>query len=63
MQPLCRPLLVASVGKTDATVLAAEQRGSYLRTRESSFMRYPFSEADVVVFVLCAAVVVAALPL
>ena len=63
MLPLCVPLLVSSVGKTDATALAAEQRGFYLRTRESSFKRYPFSAADVVVFVLCAALVVAAVPL
>ena len=27
MLPLCVPLLVSSVGKTDATALAAEQRG------------------------------------
>ena len=63
MLPLCVPLLVSSVGKTDATALAAEQRGFYLRTRESSFKRYPFSAADVVVFALCAALVVAAVPL
>ena len=63
MLPLCVPLLVSSVGKTDATALAAEQCGFYLRTRESSFKRYPFSAADVVVFALCAALVVAAVPL
>ncbi|MFR2031486.1 MAG: energy-coupling factor transporter transmembrane component T family protein, partial [Collinsella sp.] len=28
-------------GKTDATALAAEQRGFYLRTRASSYKRYP----------------------
>ncbi len=33
MLPLCVPLLISSVGKTDATALAAEQRGFYLRTR------------------------------
>ncbi|MDD6565764.1 MAG: energy-coupling factor transporter transmembrane component T, partial [Parafannyhessea umbonata] len=41
MLPLCVPLLVSSVGKTDATALAAEQRGFYLRTRDSSYKRYP----------------------
>ncbi|HJB55623.1 MAG TPA: energy-coupling factor transporter transmembrane protein EcfT, partial [Candidatus Olsenella avistercoris] len=41
MLPLCVPLLVSSVGKTDATALAAEQRGFYLRTRESCYKRYP----------------------
>ena len=41
MLPLCVPLLISSVGKTDATALAAEQRGFYLRTRASSYKRYP----------------------
>lgn len=45
--PLCVPLLVTSVGKTDATALAAEQRGFYLRTRESSFRRYPMKALDI----------------
>ena len=53
MLPLCVPLLVSSVGKTDATALAAEQRGFYLRTRASSYKRYPFAARDVVVLVLC----------
>ena len=35
MLPLCIPLLISSVGKTDATALAAEQRGFYLRARIS----------------------------
>ena len=59
MLPLCVPLLVSSVGKTDATALAAEQRGFYLRTRESSYKRYPMVGRDVVVLVACAALVVA----
>lgn len=54
MLPLCIPLLVSSVGKTDATALAAEQRGFYLRTRESSYKRYPFVATD------CAALLIAA---
>ena len=53
MLPVCVPLLVTSVGKTDATALAAEQRGFYLRTRESSYRRYPFCARDVVAGVLC----------
>ena len=52
MLPLCVPLLVGSVGKTDATALAAEQRGFYLRTRDSSYKRYPLRAPDVVVLVL-----------
>ena len=43
MLPLCAPLLISSAGKTDATALAAEQRGFYLRTRKSSYKRYPFA--------------------
>ena len=57
MLPLCVPLLVSSVGKTDATALAAEQRGFYLRNRASSFKRYPFAGRDVAVLVLGACLV------
>ena len=57
MLPLCVPLLVGSVGKTDATALAAEQRGFYLRNRESSYKRYPFAAADVAMFVCCVALI------
>ena len=59
MLPLCVPLLVSSVGKTDATALAAEQRGFYLRTRESSYKRYPLGGRDVAVLVACVALIVA----
>ena len=55
MLPLCVPLLISSVGRTDATALAAEERGFYLRTRESSFKRYPFAARDFVALVFCAA--------
>ncbi|MDD6706485.1 MAG: energy-coupling factor transporter transmembrane component T [Olsenella sp.] len=58
MLPLCIPLLVSSVGKTDATALAAEQRGFYLRTRESSYRRYPLKAADWACVVLACALVV-----
>lgn len=58
MLPLCVPLLVSSVGKTDATALAAEERGFYLRTRESSFKRYPLVARDYVVLAACVALVV-----
>lgn len=59
MLPLCAPLLISSVGKTDATALAAEQRGFYLRTRESSYKRYPLGGMDFAV--LAVAVVLIAL--
>lgn len=58
MLPLCIPLLVSSVGKTDATVLAAEQRGFYLRTRESSYKRYPFAALDYAALLIAAALIV-----
>ena len=58
MLPLCVPLLISSVSKTDATALAAEQRGFYLRTRESSYRRYPFSARDMVVFAVCIVLIV-----
>ncbi len=58
MLPLCVPLLVSSVAKTDATALAAEQRGFYLRTRESSFRRYPMVGRDFAVLAACAALIV-----
>ena len=46
MLPVCIPLLVTSVSKADATALAAEQRGFYLRTRASSYKRYSLKAAD-----------------
>ncbi|WP_321971540.1 energy-coupling factor transporter transmembrane component T [Paratractidigestivibacter sp.] len=57
MLPLFVPLLVSSVGKTDATALAAEQRGFYLRTRESSYKRYPLRAADFAVLACCAGLI------
>ncbi len=58
MLPLCIPLLISSVGKTDSAALAAEQRGFYLRNRTSSYKRYPFAARDVVILVCCVALVV-----
>ena len=57
MLPLCVPLLLSSVGKTDATALAAEQRGFYLRTRESAYDRHPFVARDYAAFALCVALI------
>ena len=58
MLPICIPLLVTSVGKTDAAALAAEQRGFYLRTRESSYKRYPITALDFAALAFCAMLVV-----
>ena len=57
MLPLCVPLLISSVGKTDATALAAEQRGFYLRTRASSYKRYPIKGLDIAVLIVGIALV------
>ncbi|HIU04969.1 MAG TPA: energy-coupling factor transporter transmembrane protein EcfT [Candidatus Coprousia avicola] len=57
MLPVCVPLLVTSVGKTDATALAAEQRGFYLRTRASSYRRYPFCARDAAAALVCVALI------
>lgn len=57
MLPVCIPLLVTSVGKTDAIALAAEQRGFYLRTRESSYKRYPLRTLDAAALACCVAIV------
>lgn len=57
MLPICIPLLVTSVGKTDAAALAAEQRGFYLRTRESSYKRYPITALDLGALVFCIALI------
>lgn len=59
MLPLCIPLLISSVGKTDATALTAEQRGFYLRTRESSYKRYPLQALDFAVIAVAVALIVA----
>ena len=58
MLPLCVPLLVSSVGKTDATALAAEQRGFYLRSRESSYKRYPLAGIDFAALAVAVALIV-----
>ena len=50
--PLCVPLLVGSVRKTNSTAIAAEVRGFNLRTRESGCKEYPFAAIDVVALVL-----------
>jgi energy-coupling factor transport system permease protein len=46
MVPLCVPLLVSSVRKTNSSAIAAEVRGFNLRTRQSGFKEYPMLGAD-----------------
>ncbi len=49
MVPLCVPLLVSSVRKTNSAAIAAEVRGFNLRTRESGYKEYPFAGLDIIV--------------
>ncbi len=58
--PLCAPLLISSVRRTDQTAVAAEVRGFRLRTRAAGYKRYPFTGADFAVVVFCAALIAAA---
>ena len=46
MIPLCVPLLVSSVRKTNSAAIAAEVRGFNLRTRQSGYKEYPFTGID-----------------
>ena len=63
MLPLCAPLLISSVARADACALAAEQRGFYLRTCESSFKRYPFAAYDAAALAFGVAIMVAGIAL
>ena len=60
MVPLCVPLLVSSVRKTNSAAIAAEVRGFNLRTRDSGYKQYPFAAYDIIALVLGIALVVVA---
>ena len=47
MIPLCVPLLVSSVRKTNSAAIAAEVRGFNLRGRLSGYKDYPMSAMDI----------------
>ena len=57
MVPLCVPLLVSSVRKTNSAAIAAEVRGFNLRTRQSGYKDYPFAATDVVALLVALALV------
>ena len=59
--PLCAPLLISSVRRTDQTAAAAELRGFRLRTRQSAYKRYPFTALDLAAGVFSAALIAGAL--
>lgn len=61
MMPLIVPLLVTSVRKADSCALAAEERGFYLRTRNSSYYKYPFGWRGLLLITI--AVFIIALPI
>ena len=52
--PLCAPLLISSVRRTDQTAVAAEVRGFRMRTRASAYRRYTFTALDAATFLFCA---------
>ena len=63
MIPLCVPLLVSSVRKTNSAAIAAEVRGFNLRTRTSGYRDYPLHAEDFVALAVCVAVLAAAIAL
>ncbi len=58
--PLCMPLLLSCVKRTDSTAIAAELRGFNLRTRTSGYKRYPLKVADAVTLLVGIAIVACA---
>lgn len=59
MIPLCVPLLVSSVRKTNSAAIAAEVRGFNLRSRTSGYKEYPFSATDFIAFAVGVLLVIA----
>lgn len=59
MIPLCVPLLISSVRKTNSAAIAAEVRGFNLRTRESGYKEYPLSGLDFAALAACVLLVAA----
>ena len=63
MIPLCVPLLVSSVRKTNSAAIAAEVRGFNLRTRTSGYKDYPLHREDFVALAVCVLVLAVAITL
>ncbi len=61
MLPLCAPLLISSVRRSDQTAVAAEVRGFHLRTAASGYKQYPFKAIDLLAALACAALLAAAI--
>lgn len=58
--PLCVPLLITSVRKTEEAAMAAELRGFNHRRKDSGYKRYPFTPEDFGALAAGAALLVAA---
>ena len=58
--PLCAPLLITSVRRTDQTAAAAEVRGFRLRTRTSGYKKYSFTALDLAAACFCALLIAGA---
>lgn len=63
MVPLCVPLLVSSVRKTNSAAIAAEVRGFRLRTRNSGFKEYPLAARDYIALGVSIAILAVAIVL
>ena len=63
MVPLCVPLLVSSVRKTNSAAIAAEVRGFNLRTSASGYKEYPLTSRDAAALLVCALLVATAVAL
>ena len=60
IMPLCIPLLITSVGKSDTTAVSAELRGFERRSRLSLSVIYPLRASDIAAFVFSAGLIAAA---
>lgn len=61
MIPLCVPLLVGSVRKTNSAAIAAEVRGFNLRNANSGYKEYPFSGVDIACLIFTLLLIVLAI--
>ena len=59
--PLCVPLLVQSVRKTNSAAIAAEVRGFNLRGRNNGFKQYPMAASDIATLVIIVALLLVAI--
>ena len=61
--PLCAPLLISSIRRTQATATAAEVRGFALRDARSGYRQYRFGAVDLAGFLVSAALIAGAVPI